>query len=260
MLTEERHAFILQILKRNGIVKSQDLMNQLECSESTIRRDLRQLEETGDLKRIHGGAKRIYQLDEELPTSEKSFKNIQEKQIIGKRATSLIQENDVIFMDAGTTTLAMVPYLQGKSITVVTNGIQHASLLAEQQIETFLIGGKIKHSTKAIIGSVSLNELKNYRFNRVFLGMNGIDPEFGCTTPDPEEAALKQRAHEQAAVTYLLADQSKWNKVSFAKVCDMEEVTIITNNIPENLQYNKEKATILEARNHDLYHNTEPFH
>ncbi|MEW9676799.1 DeoR/GlpR family DNA-binding transcription regulator [Lentibacillus sp. L22] len=247
MLTEERHAFILQVLKRDGIVKSQDLMNQLECSESTIRRDLGQLEDAGELKRIHGGAKRIYQLDEELSTSEKSFKNIQGKSAIGKKAASLIQGNDVIFIDAGTTTLAMIPHLKGKSITVVTNGIQHASLLADQQIETFLIGGKIKHSTKAIIGSVSLNELKNYRFNQVFLGMNGIDPEFGCTTPDPEEAALKQRAHKQAAVTYLLADQSKWNKVSFAKVCEMEEVSIVTDKIPDNLQYYKEKATILEA-------------
>lgn len=250
MLTEERHKHILQTLKRDGIVKSQDLMDQLGCSESTIRRDLDQLESAGELKRIHGGAQRIYQLDEELTTSEKSFKNIQEKKAIGKKAASLVQENDVIFLDAGTTTLAMIPYLQKKSITVVTNGIQHASLLADERIDTFLIGGKIKHSTKAIIGAISLNELKNYRFDQIFLGMNGIDPEFGCTTPDPEEAALKQTAHQQAAVTYLLADKSKWNKVSFAKVCELEEVSIITDSIPDNLQYYKKKATILEADEH----------
>lgn len=162
-------------------------------------------------------------------------------------AASLIEVNDVIFVDAGTTTLAMIPYLKDKNITVVTNGIGHASLLADQHIQTFLVGGKIKHSTKAIIGAGSLDELKHYRFNKAFLGMNGIDLEFGCTTPDPEEAALKKIAKGQAAATFLLADQTKWNKVSFAKVCELEEVSIVTDYIPSNLQHYTEKTTILEA-------------
>ncbi|WP_373895691.1 DeoR/GlpR family DNA-binding transcription regulator [Virgibacillus sp. CBA3643] len=254
MLTEERHAYILNLLQQDGIVKSQNLMHQFSCSESTIRRDLAQLEDAGELRRIHGGAKRIYQLDEELTASEKSFKSIQEKEMIGKLAASLIDVNDVIFVDAGTTTLAMIPYLKDKNIIVVTNGIGHASLLADQHIQTFLVGGKIKHSTKAIIGANSLHELKNYRFNKTLLGMNGIDLAFGCTTPDPEEAALKKLAHQQAAATFLLADQTKWNKVTFAKVCELEEVSIVTDYIPSNLQHYREKTTILEA-NDDLHNN-----
>ncbi|UJL45883.1 DeoR/GlpR transcriptional regulator [Virgibacillus sp. NKC19-16] len=248
MLTEERHAFILRMLKQDGIVKSQDLMKRIGCSESTIRRDLGQLENEGKLKRIHGGANRTYQLDEELTASEKSFKNIQEKESIGKLAASLIEVNDVIFMDAGTTTLALTPYLKDKNITVVTNGIQHASALAEQQVQVYLIGGMIKHSTKAIIGSDSLNTLHNYRFNKAFLGMNGIDASFGCTTPDPEEAALKKMAHQQAAATFVLADHSKWDKVSFAKVFDMEEISIVTDYIESNMQHYKEETTILEVK------------
>ncbi|SFB11154.1 transcriptional regulator, DeoR family [Lentibacillus halodurans] len=247
MLTEERHHVILDWLKQDGIVKSQHLMEVIGCSESTIRRDLDQLEEAGELTRIHGGAKRSYHLDEELTASEKSFKNVQSKESIGKLAAQLIETNDVIFIDAGTTTLAMLSYLKDKHITVVTNGIQHASLLADQGIETFLTGGKIKPSTKAIIGSQSLNELKNYRFDKAFLGMNGVDLAFGCTTPDPEEAALKQMGHQQASVTFLLADQTKWNKVTFAKVCELEDAAIVTDYLHPNFGHYRETTNIMEA-------------
>lgn len=247
MLTEERHQIILDLLKKDGIVKSQYLMDVIGCSESTIRRDLDQLEDAGELTRIHGGAKRNYQLGEELTASEKSFKNTHSKELIGKLAAGLVENNEVIFIDAGTTTLAMLPYLKGKPITVVTNGIQHASLLADQGVETYLPGGKIKPSTKAIIGSQSLGELKKYRFDKAFLGMNGIDLAFGCTTPDPEEAALKQMAHQQAAVTFLLADKDKWNKVNFAKVCELEDATVVTDTLHPELEHYRNKTTIMEA-------------
>lgn len=247
MLTEERQAFILRKVNENGIVKSVDLMSELNSSESTIRRDLAQLEKEGALLRIHGGAKRIYQLDEELTYNEKTVKNVQEKNIIGKFAANLIDKNDVIYIDAGTTTLAMIDYLNTGDITVVTNGILHASLLADKNITTIQLGGKVKNSTKAIIGATSFNQLKNYRFTKVFLGINGIDLAYGCTTPDPEEAALKSLALQQSVETYILADDSKWNKVNFAKVSDIEDVTFITNCKLDKLKSYQEKTTILEV-------------
>ena len=248
MLTEERHTSILNLLNTNGIVKTQEIMKTLQCSESTVRRDLDYLEKAGKLRRIHGGAKRIYQLNDELSSNEKSIKNVQEKTVIGKMAALLIEKNDVVFIDAGTTTLELIRYIESENVTVVTNGIQHASLLIDKNIETILIGGKIKPSTKAIIGPTSLSELRYYRFNKAFLGINGIDIEYGCTTPDPEEAALKRLAIEQASVSYLLADQSKWNKVNFVKVCELEDVTIITNEAKDNLNEYKQSTKILEAK------------
>ncbi|GGA92826.1 DeoR/GlpR family DNA-binding transcription regulator [Ornithinibacillus halotolerans] len=247
MLTEERHSFILNELKRSGIVKTQAIMKALNCSESTIRRDLDHLEKAGFLTRVHGGAKRIYKIDKELSIQEKTFKNIQEKQKIAKLAASLLNDQDVIFLDAGTTTLAFIDYIQVGDITVVTNGIQHAALLVEKQIKTILLGGTIKFSTKAMIGSMSLRHLEEYRFNKAFIGINGIDQEFGCTTPDPEEAAIKKLAIQQSATSYLLADETKWNKVNFAKVCDISDVTIITNPSYVDLTTYQENTTILEA-------------
>lgn len=247
MLTDERHAKILEMLFESGIVKTQELMNDLQCSESTIRRDLDHLEKLGKLKRIHGGAKRMYQLDEELSNQEKSLKNIQEKVNIGKYAASLVEENDFIFIDAGTTTLKIIDYLEKENIKIVTNGITHASLLADRNIDTILIGGKIKPSTKAVVGATSLHELQDFRFSKSFIGINGMHTEFGCTTPDPEEAAIKRLVIGHSAVSYIVADESKWDKVNFIKVCDLEDVSIITNKAEKDLTTYKEKTTILEV-------------
>ena len=249
MLTEERHNYILTQLKQRGLVKSQDLINNLNCSESTIRRDLALLEAAGELTRVHGGAKRTYHLDEELTAHEKTSKNIQEKKAIAELAASFIEENDTIFLDAGTTTLYLIPFLKNKNIRVVTNGIQQATLLSELQIKTILLGGEIKTTTKAIIGTVSNNQLNDYRFNKSFLGINGIDSEFGFTTPDIEEAAVKRQAHLHSSKTYFLADQTKFDKVSFAKVCELEDAIIVTDTIDHTVyQSYFDQTTIKEAK------------
>ncbi|WP_040984662.1 DeoR/GlpR family DNA-binding transcription regulator [Oceanobacillus jeddahense] len=247
MLTDERHQFILRRLNESGVVKSVDLIESLDCSESTIRRDLAYLEEKGLLLRIHGGAKLNATFGAELTYQEKTVKNSQQKKNIGRYAVSLLEENDVIYLDAGTTTLEMIPFLTDSSITVVTNGIAHASMLADRQIEAYLVGGKLKHSTKAMVGAPSQRSLMNYQFTKAFLGVDSIDMTYGCTTPDPEEASMKQLAIERASDTYFLADDSKWNKVSFAKICDFSDVTFITNKISTIHQPYLNHTTILEV-------------
>ncbi|WP_414840190.1 DeoR/GlpR family DNA-binding transcription regulator [Carnobacterium sp. TMP28] len=248
MLTEERHSYILIQLKKYGLVKSQELMQYLNCSESTIRRDLAQLEEIGELSRIHGGAKKNYHVDEELSILEKSSINVQEKKEIAKLAALFIKENDTIFLDAGTTTLYLIPYLKNKNIQVVTNGIQHAVLLADQQTKTILLGGSIKLKTKAIIGTTTISQLENYRFTTCFLGINGVDSEFGYTTPDSEEAAVKKQAHLNSSKTFILADKTKFNKVSFAKVIELEDAIILTQQLDPILYKNYfSQTTIKEA-------------
>lgn len=257
MLTEERYQYILDKLTLEGVVKSQDLMADMNCSESTIRRDLDKLEEKGLLVRVHGGAKRVYEVEREVSFFEKTSKNIQEKQEIAQYATSLIKDGDTIFLDAGTTTIHMIPYLKNKTIRIVTNAVQHASLLADQDNEVILIGGVLKNTTKAVVGATGSDQLKQYRFTKAFLGVNGIDLEYGLTTPDPEEAVIKQQAIKNSAKTYFLADHSKWNKVTFVKIDDIDSGTIISNplNKKEYEAYFK-TANIMEVE-HDLHSNTE---
>ncbi|ANK59683.1 DeoR family transcriptional regulator [Loigolactobacillus backii] len=247
MLTEERHQYILTTLSQHDIVKSQDLITQTAASESTIRRDLQILEQAGFLVRVHGGAKRAATLQTELAVSEKSNQSVHEKDQIARLATNTLKPRDVIFLDAGTTTLAMIPYLKKSlNLTVVTNGVNHASLLADYDIRCFLLGGQLKNVTKAIIGSESVATLKEYRFNKAFLGTNGIHLRFGYTTPDPDEAAVKRTALQQAASTFFLADHTKFNQVSFAKISDLAQGTIITDHISQKDRLNFQKQTTVQ--------------
>lgn len=153
MLTEERHQRILALLEETDIVKVSELIHQLQASESTIRRDLQELEAQGVLVRIHGGAKKIQHLGFEPNMKEKTQKFQVEKQKIAQYAVSLIKKDEVIYLDAGTTTLEMIPFLSSISnVKVVTNSVKHAALLIDQGIETLILGGTIKISTNAVLG------------------------------------------------------------------------------------------------------------
>ncbi|SFA91700.1 MULTISPECIES: DeoR/GlpR family DNA-binding transcription regulator [unclassified Bacillus (in: firmicutes)] len=231
MLTPERHRLILQILKEKNIVKIQDLVDLTETSESTIRRDLSQLEEQKHLKRIHGGAARLQGKLQEPSMIEKSAKNLQEKKRIAQYAASLIEEGDCIFFDAGSTIKEMIEFLPVKEIVVVTNGLMHVNDLLEKGIQTYVIGGYAKPKTNALIGRGALASLELYRFDKCFIGVNGIHSQYGFTTPDQEEALVKQKAISQSREVFVLADETKFSEVYFAKIADIHEATIITNEL-----------------------------
>lgn len=233
LLTTERHAFIQSLLKKQGTVKLQEIVDQLQVSESTIRRDLVQLEEMKVLKRVHGGASLLQRKGLEPTTYENQTKSIAEKQAIAKVASSFIENNDCIYLDAGTTVSEMIPYLKDKNVTVLTNGLMHIPKLIQLEIKTVLVGGSIKFSTNAIVGGTAVQFLNEYRMDKCFLGMNGIHPELGLTTPDPDEALLKKTAIRLSSASYVLVDSTKLNEATFAKVADVNDAIIITDNNDE---------------------------
>lgn len=229
MLMEERHAEILQLVKRKNMVQIKEITQALNCSEATIRRDLSSLEEQGLLLRIHGGAKLPPHLEPELDMQEKELRNMPEKEAIARWSASLIKETDTLFLDAGTTTATVIPFLERKPQLVVTNGIRQAEALARMGIQTILLGGLLKPGTNAVVGVTANEQLSQYHFTKAFLGINSIDEANGLTTPTPEEAAIKRAAILLSQHAYVLADASKFGKTSFARVADLQEVTIITN-------------------------------
>lgn len=247
MLTEERHRLILELLAEKKVVKLQELVEVTSSSESTIRRDLSQLEKEKKLRRVHGGAALLHQKREELSVLEKSTKNIQEKRMIAQYAARFVEDGDCIYLDAGTTTLEMIPYLDAKDIVVVTNGITHLEALLEKDIPTYLLGGFIKKKTKALIGRGALNSLENYSFDKCFIGVNGIHLDFGYTTPDPEEAMVKSLAMKLSRQAYVLADHSKMNESTFAKIADLQDATIITDELDDELLELYEAKTAIEV-------------
>ena len=245
MLTEERHRLILEVLHSKGTVRIQELVDMLNASESTVRRDLSFLEKKNQLKRVHGGAALLQQKRTELSMNEKSLRNLPEKQKIAAYAAGLVNDGDCIFLDAGTTTYQMIHYLTAKDLTVVTSGITHLEPLSDKGITTYIIGGYVRSMTKAVIGPMALEMLRKFRFDKTFLGVNGIHTEYGFTTPDPEEAAIKSLALQLGQDVYILADDSKFHEVTFSEIAPLEDAVIITNlNDPMVLKEFRSKTKI----------------
>jgi len=247
MLTNERQEIIMNLLAEKQTIKMQEIIEATQASESTIRRDLTELEDQHKLERIHGGATVSERKLQEMSITEKSSRNLQEKVRIAKYAASLVQDGDCIFIDAGTTTFQMIPFLGNKNIVVVTNGLTHVNSLIEQGITTYLTGGYVKAKTSALVGPQTIQSLENYRFDKCFLGVNGFHIEFGYTTPDPEEAAIKQLARSLAKTTYVVADHSKYDKVSFAKIEDMKNATLLTGSLEKDRLDALKKMTTVEV-------------
>ncbi|WP_214777097.1 DeoR/GlpR family DNA-binding transcription regulator [Exiguobacterium sp. s22] len=229
MLTKQRHQLILQRLSEQKVVKLKELVDLTDSSESTIRRDLTDLEAEGYLARVHGGATLIATPDEEPTFEEKRDRFVDEKVAIARKAATFIEDGMSIYLDAGTTTQAMVPFLEGKKIVVVTNSLPIANELFDLDIKTFVIGGELKRSTQALVGYNARESMMNYRVDLAFLGMNGIDLEAGYTTPDPEEALVKKTAIELAQTSFVLADVSKIGKRTFSRVATLDAAQLITS-------------------------------
>lgn len=246
MLKTERKQLILEELQEHHVVSLEKLVSLLETSESTVRRDLDELEAENKLRRIHGGAELPHSLQQEESIQEKSVKNLQEKKLLAHKAVSLIKEKDVIFIDAGTTTAFLIKELSNKDITVVTNSIHHAVQLVEKQIPTVMVGGSVKMTTDASIGGVALNQINQLHFDRSFIGMNGVDENY-YTTPDMEEGAIKRAIIDNAKQTYVLVDASKVGQTCFAKVAPLKRAVVITSKGQKMVEALKEKTEVIEV-------------
>lgn len=208
----------------------EELQAVTTSSVSTIRRDLNELEEEKFLRRLHGGAELIQDLSSEPSFLEKTSKNVQEKKKIAELALKKISERDVIFLDAGTTTAAMIAGLTQfpSELTVVTNSVTHASKLTSEHLTVFVLGGLIKKSTDSVVGGLALSQLANFRFNLAFLGANAYDEKIGLMTPDSEEAAVKNQVIRQSDQAFALMDSLKMGQTSFVKFANPDEIRIIS--------------------------------
>ena len=224
MLAQERFERILEILREKQSVTVTDLTKWLNTSESTIRRDLTELNRQGLLIKVHGGAtavKSVLSREEEVITKAKKHQS--EKRKIGEYAASLINKEDMVYLDAGTTTEMIIDFLKEYDVIYVTNGITHARKLMNAGFKVHLIGGEIKAVTEAVVGEEALEQLDKYNFTKGFFGTNGIDEVRGFTTP-----------MEQCQQRYILTDQSKFDQISTFKFADLKKANIITDHLKNN--------------------------
>ena len=236
MLAEERFAMILDLLAQKRSATVLELCDALDASESTIRRDLTQLDRQGLLKKVHGGATLVGRtvLADEPPMAAREEQSVEEKRLIARAAAAMITEKDFIFLDAGSTTLALARELSGPALDAryVTNGVAHARLLAQKGCRVFLVGGLLRPETEAIIGAAALHSLQQYNFTKAFLGANGVALDAGFTTPDPEEAAVKAAVVRRAREAWFLVDDSKFARIYPAVIAELSGGAILTNHCP----------------------------
>lgn len=245
MLTEERFARILSILERVGSVTVQQLMAELDASESTIRRDLTSLDANGQLVKVHGGAilkNTVYSTRDDEVVHRKQ-KNKEAKESIARYAASLIDPGDFVYIDAGTTTEQMIEYVTEKQAIYVTNAITHAKKLTERGCTVYILGGEFKAVTEAIVGEEAVATLEKYNFSKGFWGTNGVSLQKGFSTPELKEALVKRKSMQNCKECYVLADASKFNQISSVTFASFESATVITTG-PVQAAYRKSSNII----------------
>lgn len=250
MYGEERQKSILEYIQQHGRASVQELAGVLQVSESTVRRDLKDLEEVKLLKRAHGGALSVQNVNFEPTLGEKKITLLKEKSAIAKKAVALIDEGDTILLDAGTTTFEMAKALKCLArLTVITNDINISQeLLNHPGIELMVVGGMLRKETLAMVGPVAEQALSMIRVDKLFLATNGLDLEAGLTTPNLIEAATKRKMIKIAKQVILLADHSKVGKVFQGGVAEITEISqVILDDAVDQEFVNQLKTSGLEV-------------
>lgn len=227
------------MLNKNSRVDVQELSQHFDLSESTIRRDLKDLEEAQLLKRTHGGAVLFQSVTFEPTYIEKEVQFQKEKKAIAKEAAKLIENGESILLDSGTTTYYLAQELRNFSnLQVVTNSILCANELRDVPgIEVVLCGGFLRSETLALVGPFAEICFDQIRVDRAFIATNGVDVKNGLTTPNLTEASTKRKMIDCAKKVILITDHSKIGQVSFAKFADIQDIhyLITDGSAPKNI-------------------------
>lgn len=223
-----RRESIVSYIAERDVAYMKDLASELGISLSTIRRDLLALEKMGEVIIMRGGAVRIKQGDFDEPVVKKKLLNSDAKEIIAQKAAVLVEDGDCIYIDSGTTTVAMLKYLHGKKITIVCSSTQLVENMPIKGAKCILLGGEVRDDLESVFGSVTEKIISTMYFDKAFIGGNGYVEDGGVYTYDINEARKKEMAKDFSYTTYVLMDTSKKNKYAFSKAFDLAECILIT--------------------------------
>lgn len=233
MLSEQRTKAILQALEELRTASVSQLCSLTGASEATIRRDLNALARQGKLNKVRGGATVIETTEEVFGKAPESSRlHLAEKDRIAQYAASLIADDDVVYLDDGSTVMQMVEYLQTSKALFMTNSIELACRLTWYNLQTRVLGGTLKPGAVNLVGAEAMASLSRYNFTKAFLGIDGVTVKQGFTAADPETAAVKTLAAERSREVYVLADSSKFGQVTAAAVIPLDAAQIITDRLP----------------------------
>ncbi|MDQ0204147.1 DeoR/GlpR family DNA-binding transcription regulator [Pectinatus haikarae] len=228
---------IKEMLQESNTISIDKLCSAFEVSKNTIRRDITELEKQDVIKKIYGGIMLKQNRGEPEPFASREVKNSAEKKIVAKLAAGFVKDNDVIFIDSGTTTMHLIPYLANiKNLTILTTSLYIINAAANySQFNIICTGGTFYYPSKAFIGSSVLKCLDNYNISKVFLASAGVSLENGVTNTSSLECETKKFLMSKNTPKILLIDSSKLDTASlmtFAQLKDFDDV-VIDNKPPQ---------------------------
>lgn len=226
LIPAQRRERIQEYLVTHKIVRMDDLCTLLDTSEATVRRDLEWLEREGIVERTHGGAILSQRLTLEPEYLQRAQKLPEEKRLIGELAASLIEDNDVVFINSGTTTTQVLRHIRGNAgITVFSNNVYAALEVGEAGFQYHLIGGEFQPHSNSVAGRFAIDNLHQVYADKVILGVDGVSLKHGCTVPSNAEAeVVRQMIERTRGEVIIVADHSKWGVVSNYQIATIDEI------------------------------------
>ncbi|WP_026537168.1 DeoR/GlpR family DNA-binding transcription regulator [Arthrobacter sp. 9MFCol3.1] len=242
LIPEQRHQEILRLLRREGVLSIRSLTDYMSVSHMTVRRDITALEDLGQVVSVQGGV-RLAEWTGQAPPREREFRaqlELPRKQAIAELAARFVEDDMVVFLDAGTTCQSVVPYLsERKNLTVVTNDFYVVtSLFAHPHIEAIHTGGAVDPSSASSSGRIAAEAIKGINIDLFFLSTGTWNMSRGVTTPSMDKVEMKLAALEASTSCFLLADSTKFGTVSRFRVAPIDKLdAVITDEqLPQEMQ------------------------
>ena len=244
MFAEERKRKIIDLLKQNKKVTVAELVHLFNVSSATVRSDLRELNDKGQIIRTHGGAIVETGASFEPDTEQKRDLNLAAKQQIARIAIELVNDGDTVIFDTGTTTLELAKLLgQHRRVTAVTNDFEIARVLEEMSsINVLMLGGEIRKKFHCTVGAAGINMLAQLTVDKVFMGTNSLSISKGASTPNIQQAETKKAMIASAKKVILLCSNNKLGKDSFAHFASLDQIdTLVIDQIDDNEKFEFEE-------------------
>lgn len=236
----KRRVGIIEYLKEKQSATLDELCKAFDVSINTIRRDINELEEQGAINKVYGGVI-LCKNDETIPITIRQDKDVNEKEKIGKYAGNMVDDNDIIIIDSGSTTVHMVKYLKDKkNITIITNSINVVNESAKlNNINLVIVGGDYLRETNSMVGLDAINVIKKLNAKTAFIATTGISLQRGLSNSSMLEAEIKRSMIKSADKLVLLADHSKFELVSLVTFAELNEINYIITDKDIKTEYSK---------------------
>lgn len=241
MMKSQRIKAILDYVRQQESASIDELVEVFNVSKNTIRRDIQELAEAEKITKIHGGVS--ISNTQTVPYQDRKVKKLHEKKLLAQLAAQFVEDDDIIFIDSGTTTQEMLEFIKDKKITIITNNLDFTLDAAYYpNLSIYSMGGMFERSTRSYVGTEGVENLCKYNFNKAFMASTGISLPKGITNSAPLETPIKAKVIDRSEKVFILVDHSKFGKYSLTTYCDFNQIDyLVTDRKPDDIYLDNSK-------------------